>query len=167
MKKINIVIYFLFNAICFSGCGIYSFTGASISPDLKTISIENLLNNSAGPPYMSQVFTEKLRGIYQQNTSLSLIEGEADLNLRGRITGYSVAPIAIQSNDQAAQTRLTITLQVEFINSKDEKQNFNTPFTFYADFDQSRSISQVENGLINDIADQIVLDIFNKSVANW
>jgi hypothetical protein len=87
--------------------------------------------------------------------------------LRGRITGYSVAPIAIQSNDQAAQTRLTITLQVEFINSKDEKQNFNTPFTFYADFDQSRSISQVENGLINDIADQIVLDIFNKSVANW
>jgi hypothetical protein len=166
MKYIGIIVC-LFISVFLTSCGIYSFTGASISPDIKTVSIENLLNSSAGPPYMSQVFTEKLRGIYQQNTSLSLIEGEADLNLKGRITGYSVAPIAIQSNDRAAQTRLSITVQVEFINAKDEKQNFNTPFTFYADFDQSKSISQVENGLINDIADQIVLDIFNKSVANW
>lgn len=167
MKYISLVIGYLLLVFFSSSCGIYSFTGASISPDIKTVSIENLLNSSQGPPYMTQVFTEKLRGIYQQNTSLSLIEGEADLSLRGRITGYNVAPIAIQSNDRAAQTRLSITVQVEFINAKDEKQNFNTPFTFYSDFDQSKSISQVENGLINEIADQIVLDIFNKSVANW
>lgn len=167
MRRTLSVILILLTAYSFTSCGVYSFTGASISPDIKTISIENLNNSSQGPPYMTQVFTEKLKQIYQQNTSLSLVNGDADLSLSGRISGYTISPMAPQANETAALTRLTITVQVEFMNSKDEKQNFNTPFSFYADFDQSKSISQVEQELITLIADQIVLDIFNKSVANW
>ena len=76
-------------------------------------------------------------------------------------------PLATQSNERAAFNRLKITVQADFINTKDKKQNYNSSFNFYADFPQNQSLSAVEDNLIKTIADQVVLDIFNKSVANW
>ncbi|MEQ9007488.1 MAG: hypothetical protein RLP12_06370, partial [Ekhidna sp.] len=56
-----------------SGCGVYSFTGASISPDTKTISISTFYNNAPlGPSNMSAIFTENIKDYFQQNTSLEL-----------------------------------------------------------------------------------------------
>ena len=155
-----------------TGCGVYSFTGASISPDVKTISVLNFADRSSiSPPYLAQTFSEKTREYYQRNTSLGLVNKEGDLNLEGTITQYAISPIAPQGSttgaESAAQTRLTIAVNVKFTNQKDKLQNFEQTFSFYADFPQASSFSQVENDLIKTISDQIILDIFNKSVANW
>ncbi len=56
---------------------------------------------------------------------------------------------------------------VKFDNLKDEKQNFESSFTRYADFDSSKNLAEVEDLLIRDINDQLTQDIFNKSVSNW
>lgn len=154
-----------------SSCGIYSFTGASVSPDTKTISILNFDDRSAsGPTFLAQAFTEKAREYFQRNTSLALVNREGDLNLEGSIMQYNltpVAPVGAQGVERAAQTRLTIGVKVKFTNSKDSKQNFEQVFSFYQDFDQAKSFASVERELIETISDQIVLDIFNKSLANW
>ena len=45
-----------------NGCKVYSFTGASISSDIKTVSIKYFPNKaSIVQPSLSQVFTEKLK----------------------------------------------------------------------------------------------------------
>ncbi len=153
------------------GCGGYSFTGASISPDVKTISIQNFLNETGlGPTRLSQNFTEKLKEYFLQNSNLKLVKADGDLQLDGSITGYAIGPVGAQSAgtvQQGQQNRLLITVKVRFANTKDESQDYAKDFSFYDDFPVSQSISSAENQKVETITDQIVLDIFNASVANW
>ena len=151
-----------------SGCGVYSFTGASVSPDIKTISIKYFTNLAQlAPPTLSQVFTEAMKDKFISQTNLTMVERNGDLNFEGTITGYSTSPIAIQGNETAAKNRLTITVNVKFTNQKDEKMNFETTFTRYSDFDSNAILSSVETVLIKDINTQLVQDIFNKAIINW
>ena len=146
----------------------YSMTGASISPDVKTIDIRYFQKTAAlGPSTMSQSFTEKLKDKFLSQTSLLLTNGNGDLTLEGTITGYSVSPQAIQSNETAAQNRLSISVSVKFTNLKDEKQNFESTFTRYSDFQSNINITTIEEQLVTDIYDQLIDDIFNKAVINW
>jgi len=166
-KKVKIVIIFLL--IAFSGCKMnYSFTGGSIDPKIKTISIQYFQNNAPiVQPSLSQAFTEALRDKFSSQTKLVLVNKGGDLNIAGSITGYSTQPIAIQGNETAALNRLTITVSVKFTNIIDEKQNFEQSFSRYSDYQSSLSLSAVEETLIKDINEILVEDIFNKSVVNW
>lgn len=146
----------------------YSFTGASIPPDVKTVSIQFFKNNAPlANPTLSQSFTEALKDIFNSQTNLGLVSGGGDLNFEGAITGYSTSPVAIQGNDAAALNRLTITVNVKFTNLKDEKQNFEQSFSRFSDYSSSQNLSAVESNLIRDINSQLVQDIFNRAVSNW
>ncbi len=159
----------------FSSCGVYSFTGASISPDIKTISIQTFFNNAnLGPANMSQVFTEAIKDYYQQNTSLSLVDFDGDLQLDGSIDSYTISPVApTASNDPngidfSALTRINITVKAQYINTKDDTFNFDRSFSFFRDFDQTTTdLTGSEDAFVEEIFEQIILDIFNASVANW
>jgi hypothetical protein len=143
-------------------------SGASIAPEVKTISIKYFTKTAAlGPASLSQTFTEKLKDKFLTQTNLTLINSNGDLILEGSITAYSVTPQAVQANETAALNRLSITANVKFTNQKDEKQNFETAFTRYSDYSSSENLAAVEERLITEINEQLVDDIFNKSVINW
>ena len=146
----------------------YSLSGASIPPEAKTVSVQYFQNNaSLAPPTLSQTFTEALRNKLSSQTRLSLINKGGDLNFEGSIIGYSTSPIAIQSSDQAALNRLTITVSVKYTCSFDEKKNFEQTFSRYSDYKSTSSLTTVEEGLITDINEQLVQDIFNKALNDW
>ncbi len=150
------------------GCGVYSFTGASIAPDVKTVTIQYFQNRaSIIEPTLSQKFTEKLKDKFVSQTSLRVVESNADLLFEGQISDYRTQPIAIQGDQTAAQNRLTITVNVKFSNIKDNKQNFETSFSRFADYPSDKSLNEVEQNLIEEINKQLVDDIFNKAVSNW
>jgi Lipopolysaccharide-assembly len=156
------------NCLLITGCKIYSFTGTTLSSELKTITIQNFVMNTAGgPANLTLSFTEKLKEYYQRNTSLKLKPNDADLLLEGSITGYELTPVSATSSDKAALNRLTIRIEVRFTNNKDEEQNFEKEFSFYQDFPQEQNLSQVEGTLVPKIIDQIVLNIFNDTAAQW
>ena len=167
MKKIFFL--FLFCLFGFSSCKIkYSFSGASVSPDVKTVSIQAFRNNaSLAPPTLPQSLNESIKDIFTSQTNLAIVSSSGDLNFEGEITNYITAPVAIQSNDQAALNRLTITVNVRFTNLKDEKQKFEQSFSRYADYSSTQSLSVVQATLIDDINKQLVQDIFNKAMINW
>lgn len=156
-----------------NSCGVYSFTGTTITA--KTISIQTFYNDANnGPANLAVLLTDQLRDYYQQNTSLSLVQDGGELQVEGSVTGYRLSPVApsaasnAQTNDQANLTRLTITVKVSYVNLEDQEQSFNNKnFSFYADFDNDQGLTSVENQLIQEIYDQIILDIFNATVANW
>ena len=156
------------------GCGVYSFTGVAITAE--TISIQQFYNDAeGGPPDMAQIFTNKVRDYYQSNTNLSLVDTDGELQIEGVITGYRLTPIAptATNNNQlggstSALTRLTITVQATYINTEDDQFNFeNRSFSFYIDFDSNQNLTTIETQLLDEIFEQIILDIFNASVANW
>jgi hypothetical protein len=148
----------------------YSFTGASISPDVKTISIQYFANNaSLVIPTLSRTFTDGLKDYFTSQTNLILVDRNGDLNIEGAITGYTPGqPIAIQGNETAAMNRLTITVTVKFTNKKNEKQNFeNKSFSRYQDYASSQNLATIQDALIKQISDELTQDIFNQAVVNW
>lgn len=166
----HLIRFLLFGICCmlFENCGIYSFRGSTLASDIKSITVVNFnMATAGGPANLALQFNEKIKEYYQRNTNLALLPSNGDLQLEGTITGYEVSPTAPTANDQAAFNRLTVTIQVKFTNNKDEEKNFDQSFSFFKDFPQSQTLSQVESRLIPPILDQLIQDIFNKSAGDW
>ena len=167
-RVVFILILLLPGIFTMPGCGVYSFTGASIPPGARTISIDYFPNNALlVQPTLSQRFTDALRDKFTGETSLNLVRENGDMSIEGEIVGYSANPIAIQGNEQAALNRLTITVKVRFVNHLDEKMNYEQSFSRFQDYDSSSSLADVEDDLIDQINRDLVQDIFDKAVVNW
>jgi hypothetical protein len=173
IKKISLkyscIFFFIFCFLALSSCKMkLSMSGTDLG-DAKTVYVDYFQNNAplAKPTYCNSM-TEALKDMLTSQTALSLGTRGADLVFEGSVTAYAVTPIAIQSGtDMAAFNRLTITVSVKFTNVKNEKYNFETTFTRYADYPSSNSLNTVEDGLIKTINDQLTQDIFNKALINW
>ena len=170
MKRFVLIFnIFIIALFILEGCtGGYSFTGASIPPDAKTISIQNFPNYaSLVNPQLSQVLTDGLRNAFSSQTSLNLVDYDGDLDIKGEITNYTMQPTAITGNDQAAMNRLTITIKVVFVNTKDPNANFEQSFSRYKEFSAQINFSSVESSLVEEIVNELIDDVFNKAVVNW
>lgn len=155
-------------ALVVPGCGVYSFTGASIPPEAKTISVSSFPNKSElVQPTLSQTFTEKLKEKFSSQTSLNLVPRNGDLHLEGEITSYGTEPVAITGDQTAALIRLKITVNVRFINKYSPKDNYESSFTRYEDYSSTLDLNSIEEELITRISEALVEEIFNKSVVNW
>ena len=149
-------------------CGIYSFSGTSIQPDVKTVNIHYVEYKALRVnPALSNQMTEALRDKFQKLTRLEQVEDEGDLDLASEIIGYDVKPTAVTADEVAAQNRLTVAMKVYFTNRKHPEDNFEKSFSSYADYDSQNSLDAVEATLCEEIVDKLVEDIFNASVANW
>jgi hypothetical protein len=167
------ILFFLFSPFLIfqSGCGVYSFTGGSISAGMKTVSVI-VFENTAQlvNPNLSQAFTEDLKSRIRSQTSLSFLRSDGDANFQGRITDYTIQPVAIQANQQqtAGLTRLTITVQVKYANKIEVDKSFDQTFTRFKDFNsQGAPFTTQEATLVKDINKQLTEDIYNKAFANW
>ena len=173
IKLLSVFAGILLIAIIVNACKIgYSFTGASISPAVKTVFIDFFTNRArVVNPMLSQTFTEAMKDKFVNETGLSMERDQGDLEFSGEITGYDVRPLSIQQSEQgrdfASMNRLTVTVKVVFTNNKDHEQDFNTSFSAYYDWESTRSLNEVESSAVDVIVEQLVDDIFNKSVANW
>lgn len=168
IKEFKILAFIGFIALFMSGCGVYSFTGASIPPEAKTVSIQSFENRAQLiEPTLSQTLTDALRDKFSAQTTLDLVGVNGDLQVDGQITAYKTEPIAIQGDQKAAQNRLTITIKVTFVNLFDESKNFDTSFSRYSDYSSTQDLNTVQAGLITIISEILVDDIFNQAVVNW
>jgi len=163
--------------LALAGCKVeYSFTGTTIDYNVtKTFSVDNFFNDSGGgPANMGQLFTEELKDYFQRNTQLELLRNNGDLQFYGSIARYAITPQATVSSqnpnqpDRAGQMRLTIAVQVDYVDVTNEENNLNRTFSFYQDYDpRVMSLLQVETELIETIFENIIQDIFTTTVANW
>ena len=157
------------SAFLVQSCGIYSFTGTSIQPEVKSITI-NYFEYTAPKvnPSLSNMMTEGLQDKFTRLTKLEQVDMDGDLEIVGAITGYDVKATAISAKEQATQNRLTVSVKVSFINRKFPEDDFEDKgFSAYADFDASQSLDAVEAGLCEEIVEKICDDIFNATVAKW
>lgn len=152
-----------------SACGIYSFSGTSIQPDVNSITIDYFEYKALKVnPTLSNDLTEALKTRFRNMTRLEQVDTDGDLEISGEVTGYNVAASAISANDVAAKNRLTITVRVNFISRKHPEEGFeNKDFSGYSDFDSTQDLASVESTLTAEIVDKIVEDIFNATVAQW
>jgi len=171
MKSIARIFQFclLSTILCLaSSCGFYSFgPGGNLDPGVKTVTISYFPNKARTvAPILSQVFTEMMQDKFQNETGLDLVKEEGDMEFTGAITEYRVTPVAASGDDAANLNRLTIGVRAEYINRVTEEEWTQT-FSRFEDFEQSQNLKDVEDELIVVISQQLVDDIFNKTLLNW
>ena len=166
---IGIAAAMLASAFLVQSCGIYSFTGTSIQPDVKSVTI-NYFEYTAPKvnPSLSNMMTEGLQDKFTRLTKLEQVDMDGDLEIVGTVTGYDVKATAISAQEQATQNRLTVNVKVSFINRKYPEDDFEDKgFSSYAAFDATQYLDAVESGLCEEIVEKICDDIFNATVAKW
>jgi hypothetical protein len=125
------------------------------------------METAGGPANLSLEINEKLKEYFQRNTSLKINTKNPDLTIEGSIVGYELTPQAPTGDDKAGLNRITLRVQFRLTNRLDEDKNFEQEFSFYQDFPQSQTLTQVEKTLIPKLVDQIILDLFNKIAGDW
>lgn len=160
-------------AIYSTSCKIgYSFTGASLSPEIKTFFVDFFPNRARiVNPKLSQAFQEKLTDKFSNELGLTSQRNGGDIEFSGQIVRYETRPLGIETSsdgrDIAGQSRFTIGVRVKFVNNINHDQDFNQTFTAYEDFTASQSFASIEDEYVEVILEKIITDIFNKSAANW
>lgn len=163
-----VIMFFVFGSFLPSCTMSYSFTGANISPAVKTFSVYYFPNRARLiNPTLSQSFTEELREKLTRQTSLNELAENGDLEFEGQITGYDFRPMSIQKDDLSAQTRLTVTMKLKYTNHKEPEKDFEQSFSAFEDFDSNLPISSVEDELTAAIIEKLTEDIFNSTIADW
>jgi len=167
MKKVILSIVILIATI--QSCTVsYTLSGASIAPEVKTVSVQYFTNRAPlAMANIGQYITDELKDKFKSQTSLTLVNDVGHLNFEGEITKYDTRPTAIVGDETAAQNRLSITAHVKFTNEIEPEYNFDSDFSRYADYDSNLDLAQVEQELVEEIVEQLIDDIFNKSVVNW
>ncbi len=167
--RLNAVLILFALVPLLAACGIYSFTGTSIAPDVSTISIYTIENRAMKVnPSLSNTITNALQDKFRRLTKLDMLTEGGDLEISGMITNYDITPTAVTSNEVASQNRLTITVKITYTNNKHEKESFkDKSFAAFQDYDSNLTLDAVEASLCDDIVEILVEDIFNATVANW
>lgn len=164
-----IIPVFILIAFAGSGCTVtYTMTGASISPDVKTISVDYFENRAnLVQPGLSQNITNALMDKCRSQTNLGFVNEAGDVSFEGEISDYRTEPLTVSGDARAAMNRFTISVRVTFTNTVEPDFSYEKTFTRYEDYDSSKQLSQVEQELTERIIEQIVEDIFNSAFVNW
>lgn len=163
---LNIIFFFLLVS-SFQSCK-YSFTGISIPPEVRTFYVAPFVVEALNAePVLSQTFSDALRDKIQTESRLTQNQTDPHCEFKGIITRYDINSVAPQPGETVAFNRLDVTVNVEFINNKDEEQSWKKNFSYFSDFPADQSFLTVQDDLITTINDQLVEDIFNKAFTNW
>ncbi|AUP78744.1 LptE family protein [Flavivirga eckloniae] len=168
MKHIKYILLLIITTT-FVSCGFYSFTGASIAPNIKTFQVNRFENTSIlVEPGLELLFQNTLQDLIQNQTNLSLVNSNGDLVYEGEITTYRVSPTTATSQNTAAQNRLTIGVKLRFYNRKNEEDDLEQSFSFFRDFGGSSQLDgSLKDEVHEEIFERITQDIFNATLAKW
>jgi len=154
---------------CLQSC--YRLKGISIPPQVDTYFAGGFQNKASNAPVGLEIeFTDQLIQKINGNTKLNFDDVSPDIEFSGYISRYSVTAVAPQQNDDQATTafnRLTIAVNIDYVDTTNEEESWNQSFSFFEDFESTTELNSVQDDLIENIFNQILEDLFNKTFTNW
>jgi hypothetical protein len=164
MKKILLIAIAFLNI--YGSCR-YSMRDVSIPPEVKTVKVNYITNEARYiNPQLSPKLTDKLRQKIVNQTRLSQTNSEAHYEISGKITDYSVSTSGI-SDQKSASNNLNVSVHIIFVNRLDNTKNFEADITRNFPFSATKSLTQAEQELANDIINNLSDEIFNRIFSNW
>lgn len=167
-KKQWLLLLILPGIMLMQGCKIYKFTDASVNPNIKTITINNIPNLAPiQVPSIAPELVEKLQSKFIRETNLTIVPENGDIEIDGVIVSYNIEPVAITQTETVAQNRLVISIRIDFTNRVEKDKDFSTTFRELEVYDANLSGNDVDNQVAPIILDKLVQTIFNRAFVNW
>ncbi|WP_340077745.1 LptE family protein [Leptobacterium sp. I13] len=167
MNRATHFLYIILFIFIFHGCGVYNFTGGSTG-NAKTFQVNFFQNNAPViEPGLDRDFTLALQDVILSQTNLDLVNANGNLVYEGEIVDYRISPNSATANQTAAQNRLTIAVNVRYINNLEEGKDFERRFSFFFDYPAATQINTIKQTAFEAIFDRLTQDIFNASLADW
>lgn len=168
-KIVRGVVLAVLPVIVFACSVSYKFNGSSINYDkVKTISIADFpIKSDYVYAPLATKFNDDLKDIFVRQTRLQLVSRNADLQLEGEITGYNQYNQAISADGFSSETKLTITVNVRYVNNTNHKEDIEQQFSAFRTYPSTQLLTNVQDGLIAEMTKEITEQIFNATVANW
>ena len=169
-NKVTLILSVFFMSMVLTACSVsYKFNSSSIDyTKTKTITIVDFpIRASYVWAPMQTIFNEQLRDIFSSHTRLVLVNRNGDLKIEGEITQYSQRNKSVSSEGYSALTELSMTVNVRFTNNVKHDEDFEQSFTATASYDSRLSLNSVQEGLVEEMVEDITEQIFNATVANW
>ncbi len=169
MQKFIAIILISLTAMLSSCIPSFRMNGTIINYDVyKTINVSDFpIRAALVYPPLQQTFENELLNYITRNTKLQEIDGPADIELSGEITGYSLSPQAVGTDAYATETRLTITVRIKYVDNKNAANNTDQTYSAYRQFDSSLMLTDVQDDLCSQISEELVNLIFNATLGNW
>ncbi len=165
-KNIGFFAVFILFLQLFTGC--YSFKGISIPPNINTFYIEDFINRAPNAPgAIDQTFSEALRTKIRNESRLRLVDIDPDIVFKGAVSRFQITSEAPQAGNTISFNKLTIGVDVEYVNSRNEDDNWKQSFSFFRDFESNADFQSLQDGFIAEIFRQITEDVFNRAFTNW
>lgn len=156
--------------LCLVSCSVsYKFNGASIDySKVRSIQIADFPIRASyvwGP--MGPMFNNELKDVFANHTRLQQVKRNGDLKIEGEITQYQQRNKSVSSEGYSAQTELSMTVNVRFVNTTNHNEDFERQFTATASYETTQSLNSVQEQLVEQMVKDITDQIFNATVANW
>ena len=160
---------FVFLFLFLVSCSVsYRLEGGSVNYDLtKTIQIAEFPDRTSSYSPLASMFNQALKKRFIEQTRLKEVNANADIELSGEISNFDVANLAVKSDAYSSQTRLTITVRVQYYNNKENGKNVEQSFSAPREYPSTKSLNEVQDQLIKEIIDELVDMIYNATIANW
>jgi len=167
LKALKYIIIFSICLTSFSCKVNYSFTGITETPATFQV---NFFQNNADliEPGLDQLFTNALQDLIVNQTSANLVNTGGEVIYEGEIVEYRISPMTATAQNTAAQNRLTISVNVRYINTKDEEKDFEKRFSFFYDYGANDQLTgSIKDAAFEEILERLTQDILNASLADW
>ncbi len=165
-RRISKLLAIVFLA-CFSG-SCYTLNGVSIGPDTRSFYISQFdVTTSQAPPSLGQLFSELLKQRINTNTRLAFADENPDVEFVGSLVGFTVTPEAPNPNTGADLNRLTISVQVDYTDTKTPKNSYTQTFTDFENFPGNTDLLAVQDQLVEVLFERLSEEVFNKAFSNW
>ncbi|MFO8232776.1 MAG: LptE family protein [Longimonas sp.] len=169
-KSVWLRLLVLLLCLSMSGCGAYSFSGATIPSEIETISIPLVDDRSTNPfPALGNDLTDLLvdRFVDQTRLSLTTDDANADARLNVVVQRYSNEPTTVGADERATANRVTIEVQVEYLDQVNDEEFMSRSFTGSSDYspddDDVQGSEEAAQRALTDLAD----DIFSQATSDW
>ena len=113
------------------------------------------------------MFNNALRNQFTDHTRLQIVKRNGDLKLEGEITRYDQRNKGVSSEGHSSMVELSLTVNVRFTNNVKHSDDFEQQFTATSSYESTQSLNSVQDGLVEEMINNICEQIFNAAVANW
>jgi hypothetical protein len=167
LPRVSAALAFLLWLAQIQGCA-YSFTGASVPPHLKTITIPLVDDRSGfGEAGLRENFTRELTDQFINDNSIRVADrSTADAMLSGSIVSVTDAPSMVQGGEQVSQRRITMSVKFVFEDMKLRRKIWEKSFSNWGDYESGGGPSQRETG-VKEAIRKLSEDVLLETVSGW